>query len=859
MPDGNSIGSVYIEIGIRADQLGKDLREQEKLIVDTAKKFETAFRNIKLDFDNKLMITKFNDLEKLHAKLTTILERKINVNADVASLERTKIQIESVQKALDRFKPAKITLEADLAKMTILEVSNLSKKLQIELQQKIKMNVPIGELNELKQGILRAEGSLAGLKGVSSGFNMVGTNTARLFSDMGYFATSASFGIMSVGNNISPLIESFQMARARGQSFKEILMSTFTGTSGWLVGINILVSAITAYSIATGDSKNKTDESKKSISDLVETYKNLQEKIAATNEELAKTKAMDFAATWRALNTELKNSQKEYDELIKKQKEFNSIQKTNPIGQQGQSLSPLSFFSMPSKKEQKEFADELKKKEENVKELNRLGNLIYDAGKAYGKGDFTQFLKNTADKDVEFVMNVYKDWGSRINSYNKGVFSAFNRDITTSKENAKGLVDQLEKAFKPKTKTTKETSSENIIDSMNDKALAAENELQKLKINNLKDGLEKSLKNIEHEYKEKKEAIEKSLRDEQQAIEKARKDKNLPKGELAKAESVSITTTQSLKGSIVQIAIEEENEKKKIRDEYEQKRVDEENKWNDIIAQHAAKAIENELESKIATIRVSYQKLYDDLNKAENLTPREKKHIRTGLKTSEQGEITDATSDYNKRTGSEMSGYNKEFYQYYKSRGGPLSPKDLSDEISRGNKELNDLLEKFESGKRLAGDFANTISSGFINGITSGENFGKTLERLAIQMASMVAQALLFEALFSLFAPIGATSGGIFQGLFKASGGGVNANKPSGYIVPNNMIASNNSSASFYSSSTNNFSDSNIVGEIKNLNSRITALANRPLVSNVYLNKKLVGRSISLQQYQDTNSNVKVY
>ncbi|MFA5773000.1 MAG: hypothetical protein WC974_09745 [Thermoplasmata archaeon] len=90
-------------------------------------------------------------------------------------------------------------------------------------------------------------------------FNMVGMNTARLFSDMGYTAQSFSFGVLAIGNNISPLIESLQRARLAGQSFKDILITTFTGTSGVLVGINILVSAITAWSIASSKAKTDTD------------------------------------------------------------------------------------------------------------------------------------------------------------------------------------------------------------------------------------------------------------------------------------------------------------------------------------------------------------------------------------------------------------------------------------------------------------------------------------------------------------------------------------------------------------------------------------------------------------------------
>jgi hypothetical protein len=134
-------------------------------------------------------------------------------------------------------------------------------------------------------------------------YNMVGMNTARLFSDMGYAAQSFSFGVMSIGNNISPLVESIQRARSAGQSWKELLMSTFTGISGGLVAINILVSAITAYSIATAGAKRETEDwNLKTLIGDINAYAN---SLRGVKKELSELSDIDLGKTVGEINKKI--------------------------------------------------------------------------------------------------------------------------------------------------------------------------------------------------------------------------------------------------------------------------------------------------------------------------------------------------------------------------------------------------------------------------------------------------------------------------------------------------------------------------------------------------------------------------
>jgi len=165
---------------------------------------------------------------------------------------------------------------------------------------------------------------------------------------------------------------------------------------------------------------------------------------------------------------------------------------------------------------------------------------------------------------------------------------------------------------------------------------------------------------------------------------------------------------------------------------------------------------------------------------------------------------------------------------------------------------LNDIQDKEDKATKGAEQFSQTLSGGFGNAIMAGENLGDTLINITAQLAGAVLQAGLLAAIMSIVTGGKSSFGGFFV---KALGFGAMTDNGTNISVPN--INSNAVSSSF--SMQNNFNDSNIVGEIKNLNNKINALANRPLISNFYMNRKLVGRSISLQQYQDTSSNVKVY
>jgi hypothetical protein len=141
-----------------------------------------------------------------------------------------------------------------------------------------------GGLRKVSDETVKTLSATDRLTQVQSRYNAVGMNTARLFGDMGYGAQSFNMLIMSVGNNISPFIESLRQSKQEMGSWGQVIKTSFAGFGGWLVAINLAISAITAFSIWTAKSKKETDEHTDSVKRAALTYADLWREINKTNE-----------------------------------------------------------------------------------------------------------------------------------------------------------------------------------------------------------------------------------------------------------------------------------------------------------------------------------------------------------------------------------------------------------------------------------------------------------------------------------------------------------------------------------------------------------------------------------------------
>jgi hypothetical protein len=133
------------------------------------------------------------------------------------------------------------------------------------------------------------------------------------------------------------------------------------------------------------------------------------------------------------------------------------------------------------------------------------------------------------------------------------------------------------------------------------------------------------------------------------------------------------------------------------------------------------------------------------------------------------------------------------------------------------------------------------MASGFSQAIFGANNFLDSLKRIALQLAEMVTTALFFEAIWTIFNPT-KLSGGLFSGLFQRT----TFQTPT-YQTP--QMAG-------ISSVNYSFNDSNIVNAIKSLSTRNGNQNTRPII--LVMDKKVVGRAFTEQQYFDTYGNIKV-
>jgi len=289
------------------------------------------------------------------------------------------------QEALSAFE--RINAEIGEGATTIAGMTDKAAKLNKEFKQ---TKVGSEAFEFLGQQTKKANAELSAMVGTTARFNMVGINTARLFSDMGYFANSAQMGIMAIGNNISPLIESFQMAKTEGKSFGDVLKGAFSGYGGWLIGINILVSAITAYSIASSKAKKETEGW--DLTTLIGDMNLYAESLAKVKKQLSEMTDVNLGKSIGELNKQL--SELMFDQL--KSMQMFSIAGTGVGGAGGALLQaifgrPEDYSVMIAKvKESLNIANqELVGRLTNPKSLNFLREQLKKLNEDFEAGDLS--------------------------------------------------------------------------------------------------------------------------------------------------------------------------------------------------------------------------------------------------------------------------------------------------------------------------------------------------------------------------------------------------------------------------------------------------------------------------------------
>src|SRR3972149_9466491 len=100
MSEGTKLGGAYVDVEARLNKLEVGLKTAEARTNTAAKRMEDSFAKLRMNFSNSLMTQKLSEVQKIHEKLKFELQKKIALDVDIASLERTKIKIGETEKLL---------------------------------------------------------------------------------------------------------------------------------------------------------------------------------------------------------------------------------------------------------------------------------------------------------------------------------------------------------------------------------------------------------------------------------------------------------------------------------------------------------------------------------------------------------------------------------------------------------------------------------------------------------------------------------------------------------------------------------------------------------------------------------------
>ena len=215
--------------------------------------------------------------------------------------------------------------------------------------------------------------------------------------DSPYFFRDFSLGLLAIGNNLNPLIDGLIKMRIEAQAAKGATVGWFTTflgahTQGIILFMSILVSAIQAVTFAMAKNSSEAKQQEKSLSDLAQALKNVEEKYRDAKDEMLKIPAADTAASFRVIAKAVDELIKKLDEAIKKQTEMNSIPTPSSsnlgLKDTGKQRSMWDVIvGTPTEDDIKKLKEQLSLKKDELKVFEAQGKLIESIKKAFFSGD----------------------------------------------------------------------------------------------------------------------------------------------------------------------------------------------------------------------------------------------------------------------------------------------------------------------------------------------------------------------------------------------------------------------------------------------------------------------------------------
>jgi len=185
----------------------------------------------------------------------------VKIEADAQGILDLKQHLIELKKQLVELRQQKLDI-ADKGKLA--DINNQIRRTAVEIQS---TNVKIQEMNyNLQKNMVTA---LANGGQAAQQMSMAMQSLNFVIRDSPYFFRDFALGILAVGNNLNPLIDSFirakQAAEAQNVSFMALMKQGLMGTSGIILGFSLLVSVLQAVVFWKAKNKEKTEENTKAL------------------------------------------------------------------------------------------------------------------------------------------------------------------------------------------------------------------------------------------------------------------------------------------------------------------------------------------------------------------------------------------------------------------------------------------------------------------------------------------------------------------------------------------------------------------------------------------------------------------
>jgi len=185
----------------------------------------------------------------------------VKIEADAQGILDLKQHLIDLKKQLVELRQQKLDI---VDKGRLADINDQIRRTAVEIQS---TNVKIQEMNyNLQKNMVSA---LANGGQAAQQMSMAMQSLNFVIRDSPYFFRDFALGILAVGNNLNPLIDSFirakQAADAQNISFMALMKQGLMGTSGIILGFSLLVSILQAVVFWKAKTKEKTEENTKAL------------------------------------------------------------------------------------------------------------------------------------------------------------------------------------------------------------------------------------------------------------------------------------------------------------------------------------------------------------------------------------------------------------------------------------------------------------------------------------------------------------------------------------------------------------------------------------------------------------------